>query len=978
MHRAVHNLRIAVAAALALATAQPALAEPAAREYQIEVQPLDKALREFALASGLDLLFPPELVEGRTNGQLEGTFSAEAALRTLLRGTGLEFTIDGSRVTITRPLQRQTTMQQQPASSEFLDEIIVTGSRLKRIESEGAVPVVSFDREAIAKVGATDVADVLDYVPQNSSGFAEDFVVGGARQVQLRGLAVGTTLILINGRRVVTSAVQGFRNFFDLNTIPLSAVERVEVLASSASAVYGADAIGGVVNVILRDTVEAPTVDLYYGGADGGGEEMRASLSAGYETDRFRGLFIADYFERDYLLGDERERFHNQDYRRFGGPDARSTASNPGNVFSLGGNLPGLDSNQAGVPVGSTGVGLTAADFIATQGAAGLNRESLRRFNSVVPASTRASAFANLEFDLTSNATLFAEMMYADREESRQLNPTTLSNGSISNTVGARTGIVVPATNPFNPFGVPVRVNYVFEEVGPREELADSEFYRGVLGVEGDVGRWSYEASVLHSGDDATTIFTNEVDPTRVVQALAATDASQALNLFGDGAAGSAELLRSLVGSPLPSSFDSRATQGTAFVSGPLFSMPAGDVQVVLGGEYRREDLDIEINQGLPIVLDADRKSSAAFAEMRVPLISPAMAVPAADLLALTFASRWDDFSDFGDTFNPQFGLEWKPIHDLLVRANWGTSFRPPSLFELYFQGSTQTGQFIDITRPANVPGANGEVVFITLTAGGNPNLDAEEAESYGFGFLYQPSSLPALDVSLDYFNIDQDQRVQSPDAFLLLQSADLFPGRVTRAERTPEDIAAGLPGRLLALDLSRLNLGRQTTQGLDFRSRYRIETGIGEFTPALALTYVLDFESASFPGLPLTERVGVASSEGTVPRVKGVAGLNWSKSGLQIGVSGRYVSSYRDVNLSGVRLEREIPDRTYVDLQCSYSFDAIADEGSVLRGTTLRAGAVNVLDADLAYSDVNIIGYDPSQADVRGRFLYVGVSKHF
>ena len=187
-------------------------------------------------------------------------------------------------------------------------------------------------------------------------------------------------------------------------------------------------------------------------------------------------------------------------------------------------------------------------------------------------------------------------------------------------------------------------------------------------------------------------------------------------------------------------------------------------------------------------MLDADRKSSAAFAEMRVPLISSAMAIPGAELLAFTFAGRWDDFDDFGDTFNPQFGLEWKPIRDLLVRGNWGTSFRPPSLFELYFQGSTQTGQFVDITRPPNVPGANGEVVLIALTAGGNPDLDAEEAESFGFGVSYQPLALPALEASLDYFNIDQDQRVQSPDAFLLLQNADLFPGRVTRAERTPAD----------------------------------------------------------------------------------------------------------------------------------------------------------------------------------------------
>jgi iron complex outermembrane receptor protein len=987
-----------------------AFAQSAAREYRIEQKTLDQALREFALASNLDLLFSPDLVAGKPSPRLEGVFTVEEALTALLRGSGLDFQVQGSRVVITRasespgqsssptssinntPHYTQLAQKQGgPAESATpaaasdaaldkrieLEEIVVTGSRLRRA-SAGAMPVVTFDNETIAELGVTDIADVLDYLPQSSYSLGEDFIVGGAKPVQLRGLNFGTTLLLVNGRRTVTSAAQGFRNFFDLNTIPLSAVERVEVLSESASAVYGADAIGGVVNVILKDHVDDTTVDVYYGGAQGGGEELRTSATTGFDSDAFRLLVGADYFKRDYLLGDERWPFRDQDYTRFGGSDLRSTVSNPGNVLSLAGPLPGLSSNQAGIPAGTDGVGLTPADFIATQGPQGLNRESSRRFASVLPESERISAFINAELDLSQSASLFAELLYTHRDEARQLTPTTLSNGSISNTVGTVNGIIVPATNPFNPFGVPVVVNYLFEGVGPREEKLDEDFYRFVAGLRGSLGDWRYELSVLRTQDDSTQTTTNEVDPARVVAALAETDPANALNLFADGPAGSPSLLASLVGNPQPNEFGSDATQVSGFLSGSLFSLPAGEVQLVIGGEWREEKLDFIIPSGLAVNLHADRQTRAAFGELLIPFVGERMNVPLVRELTLTAAVRYDRYSDFGGTTNPKIGLEWRPSSDLLFRGSWGTSYRAPSLFELYFDSTTQMGQFPDPLRPPQFPGLPGELVVITLTSGGNPDLEPEEAESFSAGVVYQPSFLEGLDLSLDYFSIDQSLRVQSPDALTLLLNADLFPERVTRAPPTPEDIAAGLPGRLLALDIRRLNLGRIETDGVDFRLNYRARTSVGTFTPSLSATWVHSYKAANFPGQPLVERVGTASRDpGTVPEWKAVAGLSWSRSGWQAGFSARFVSSYQDVNVSGVEIDRRMPAQWYLDVNTSYRFDESAASG-LLRGVTLRLGAANVLDREVEYSDVNIIGYDPSQADIRGRFVYGSISKTF
>lgn len=398
-------------------------------DFDIRSQTLTNALNEWADQTQLQFISPAaEVTDQIVAPQVKGTFTAQAALNLLLANTPLTYQFLSDRMVSIRPRSEEGVAavsprrQPKPVAKDdrrdsqqvaMVEEMTVVGSRLKRYTDEGPAPVIIFDRERIERLGVSNIGDVLDYLPQQSFAAREHTNFGGAREVRLRGLGTGTTLILINGRRTITSALQGARGFFDLNTIPLTAVERIEVLSDSASAIYGADAVGGVINIVLKTEVES-AVDVYYGAADGGADERRASLTVGHSGERLRLSAIVDYFDRGVLLGAERGITANQDFRRFGGSDTRATTTNPANISSAtAANLPGLPSQFAAVPAGSTGIGLTPADFLATAGQT--NRDSLFRYVTLIPETERRSAAAFGEFDLTSNMAVFGELQYANR-----------------------------------------------------------------------------------------------------------------------------------------------------------------------------------------------------------------------------------------------------------------------------------------------------------------------------------------------------------------------------------------------------------------------------------------------------------------------------------------------------------------------------------------------------------------------------------
>lgn len=838
-----------------------------------------------------------------------------------------------------------------------LEEIVVTGSRLRVSDLEGPAPVTVFDRAKIDELGVSTLADLLKHLPQQPYKRDDGFDGTGAQYAQLRGLGVDSTLVLINGRRVVPSAANVSFNGFDLATIPLAAVERVEVLSDAASAVYGADAMGGVVNILLKRAAPRLELEASYGSADGGAQEHRFSLVSGYSGERLQATFVADYFDRGALLGRERDFYSNQDFRRLGGEDWRVTSAMPGNVSSLdGSNLPGLPSPQAAVPAGSSGVGLTPADFLGTAGQ--LNLESLNRYISAVPEAQRRSAAAFAEFEFTPTLTAFMEALYVDRHTAFQFNPAELS------------AQLVPAANPFNPFGTDVTVDVLLSGLGPREDLTDSTLWRSVAGVRGTVRQWDWEVSALHTQEAASSWFTNVADPLRVAQSLAATDPAQALNVFQDGPGGSAALLASLKAAPREDRYDSKATQASAFARGPLFTVPAGDIDLVVGGEWRNESMFEDDT----FVVSRDRDVAAGYAELRVPLVASAWQLPALQSLSLTMAARLDHYSDFGDTFNPQFGLMWRPVADWLVRASYGTSFRPRSLFELYAPRRVRPIRVIDPLR-------DNQSTNTSSVAGGNPQLDPIEGRSASAGLVYAPASAPGLRLSATYWRIELERRVAAFSSALLLQNEAQFADRVQRAAPTPADVAAGMPGAITLVDISRINYGSLDTRGVDLEASYAFNSAVGSWSSSLAATWVERYRAVNLPNTPASERVGLASTLGTIVKWHLTGSVSWEWRGLGIAASARYRPDYRDADpLTSQPTGRDIAAQTLVDVQTSIDLGAVGDSASRWRrDCKLTAGVANVFDEAPAFSQIGFdAGYDPSQGELRQRFGYVRLAKRF
>lgn len=971
-----------------------------AQQYAVDIPqlPIIDALKEFTTQTGLQVSFWPDAKTDQTMlvGPLRGKFTAEVALTKLLAGSGLAFarTNDRSLVVMAPSMfsaprngvaASDTDEDQRPeghpnlraqnhpppqrsvkaggpgsasddgsVADERLDEVIVTGSRIVR-SGEGPAPVRVFTLQAIEELGATSIPDVLRYTPQQPFTRAEHYYHSGAQYSQMRGIGVDTTLVLINGRRVVPTSNSLAQNAFDLNSVPLAAVERIEVLSDSASAIYGADAIGGVINVVLKKEIPQPVIDVQYGGAQGGADMRRASLSAGYSTDRLRSSLIVDYYERDFLLGAERDRWSNQDFTRYGGTDFRSAAGAPGTVHSLtGGNLPGLSSPVAMVPHGSTGIGLTPQDFAATAGMR--NPTSTLSAFSVVPEVHQRSVAWFSEYELRSDLTAFAELLYTNRE--------TIFQDELDSVQSA----LVPANNPFNPFHAPVLVDFLLPGIGPRLFVNELELARGTAGLRGLLGStWQWEVTASASSETNDNDGTNQVSAARLAAALSATDPARALNPFVDGPAGSPELLASLIEPNVRHQF-SRGRQLSAFMRGELFDLPAGALQAVIGGEWHDEAI---IHDDLTLPVDGGRNVKAAFTELSVPLIS---STPYArgDVLAMTLAARLDDYSDFGSTVNPQFGLMWRPTPDVLLRGSYGRSFRPPSLIELRSPRSMLSN--ISLRDPAR----NDAVSNVTFLVGGNPDLRPIEADSLTAGFVLTPSSVPDLRLLGNYWQIHTDHRVTILYFPTLLANEQLFSDRVVRDAPTPQDIAAGIPGRLLQLDISRMNFGRLTTSGVDVEASYEFGTSLGRFTQRLSATWVNEFTAVDAPTTAPVDRVGIANPAGSIPRWRVVGTLGWRSGGVGLSTTIDWLPAYMDANATGLT-GRKLPDRTLVDLQASFAMDQLLGASPLWDDLTLQTGVKNVFDELPPFADVGFaIGFDSSQGDLVGRFGYIKLSKGF
>lgn len=908
--------------------------------FNIERGSLPSALRQFSQQSGLQVGTQLNVDESATNeiGPFSGYATVDEALTALLQGSDLMFKWQDENT-----IRISAIIKEAPRSEDGVSTVTVTGSRLASVEN-GPAPVRVYGFRRIDRSGASSLADFSRNLTQQSFAFGPGHLHSGAQFFQMRGLGFDTTLVLLNGRRMPPSANSISLNAVDINNIPLTAVDRVEVMSDSASAIYGADAIGGVVNIILKDKVDTPEVYLHYGQANGGGDQRRAAVSLGHIDNRLRSTLVLDYYETAELPGAERDLWRNQDYRRFGGQDYRLSTANPGNVYSLTGQpLPGLSSPRAAVPVGATGR-LSPADFLATQGVS--NLESSYSDWSIMPQSDRASAYGSAEYSFGEKLSVFAEILAASVE---------------STAMRSRPSIirqVVSASNPFNPFGTPVAVDYSFAGMDRTSHVYTTDLLRLVGGSRGKIGLWDWEVSGLSHREDGSNTSRGGIDPLRVMAALRSEDPQTALNVFSDGPAGSAELLDSLIGSPQKFSYSFSSSQVSAFIRGPIFDIGTRRAELVIGGEWRHDDAGFWESGRRA---DAGRDISSVFSEVRMPVL---------DALSLKIALRGDDYGGGEQVLNPQYGLTWRPAKDWLIRAAYGTSFRPPSLFELY----------MPVFQPSLVipdPLRGGEVSNVTVIVGGNPDLEVVTARSFTAGFVVNPSQIPGLRLGGNYWRITMDNRITAPIYQELLKPDTPFSTLVVRDPPTSQDVQAGWAGRLRSINLSRINYGDLETSGIDLDASLQLERTWGCLKFDLGVTWIDEYRSRDMNQVLPVDRVGIANVQGTIPEWRTVGTVGWKVGDFGISTTTTFIPSYLDADITKGPLDRRISSQTLVDLQAWIDLDMGGN--ALLDGSTLTLGARNLFDRvpDFANAGVSF-GYDVSQGELTRRFIYFRLTKRF
>lgn len=986
--------------------------EPIARAFDISAQSLASALSEFARQSHQEILFTPEVVADKASSGARGMMQPLAALQLLLKDSGLAFTTtpngailvgappvsaaahvssdaknvvpkaagkSSSRGTLSQnegegksvwerfrlsraapraaaddSSQAEQGERASRSSSAPIEEVIVTGSRLNQSAQDSAVPVSVYTRKQIDDSGTSTVTEFLNTLPQVSVQTTTDGLQGassGTKTVQLRGLPVGTTLILINGRRVESQSGFNSTGYFNLNNIPLAAIERIEVLPTGSSAVYGGDALGGVVNIILKQDFAGFEGSARYGVVgDGGPGNQQYSFAAGWKSSDWSLSITGQYAKAGELSGNERWPLSNQDFRAYGGIDSRYTYANPANVCSANGQkLPGLDASCAGVPAGSTGVGMVPTDFASTAGV--LNTTSLYSYSSIIPRSEQYGTFIFATYQVSSSTQLFAETMYSHFSEQLNNFPPIAS-------------FSVPAAAINNPFGVNLTVSDLLTDLGRSVNDISQDYVRQLVGARGTVAsKWSWELAAWKSRDrdDYRSPYA-----TQNTAAISTALGAGTFNPFQDGSQASSTVLSSLF-TPGISNYSGTMKTVNGFARGPLVELPSGTVEAVIGAEYEWDSL---YRYTANTTLDLRRANKSAFTEIRIPIL-PNRSTPAAgDILSAQLAARYDDYSDFGNRTSPQGAIEFRPVSSLLMRAVYSTAFMPPGLINL------ATSLNVNYQTVVRDPLRGGQNETVTATCCGNAALQPQTGVSKALSVVYSPEAIEGLEISLMDWSIRLKNGTSRPAIAYLVNNPDVFPGRVVRSAASPGDPYS--VGPIVAIDSSAANFGFINESGVDLAINWRLQTSLGEFTPTVAATEVYRYEFLLSPGGVVMSGLSQANDTANyAPRWKGTLGLGWKRDSLSLGVDGRYTGSFKDVT-DRTGDPRTLGNFWYVDATARYQLgSSLAPHSPYWSTLSVLAGATNLFNKAPPYSDYQFgtIGYNPYSYEIQGRAFCVQAS---
>lgn len=878
--------------------------------------------------------------------------------------------------------------------AQQLGRVEITGSAIRRVDAETAVPVTVIKFDELKRQGITSVEQVLAVISASQSSTGTSQAVGsgtgGASFVDLRGIGANKTLVLLNGRRIANNALDSSAP--DVNTIPFAMLERIEVLRDGASALYGTDAIGGVINFITRKTYEGGTITV---GADKpetrGGESYNFNAGIGFgdlEKSGFNIFGFVDYQIQNNIGGTQRP-FNSRQ------PGGLSPTTFPANYFQAGNtgnptapscNAPNLIPNAT-----NTGCQIKTASFVDytpnVERISGMLKGSLKLGNDHV---------AGIEYFATRTEvrTQIAPVPYGGLWQNPRLPDGVTPNPFYpGNASGPTPNIPLSPTfsNPTTVAGAAARgytlqpgyINVRFRNLagGSRANIDENEQQRFVGSLEGSVAGWEYRGALTFNENK----YVNKLDGYSDGATITGGVLNGVINPFGPQTAAGAALISSanLAGVL-------QTAKGTVYGADAQASRELGDwlgagrpAAVAFGADFRREEFENRANFDFATRVIAstgfdpetlslgERNVSAFYTELNVPLTKK---------LEVTGALRYDNYSDFGNTTNPKVSFQFRPEQQLLFRGSYSTGFRAPSLYELNAaQTYTSTGTFNDpVNCPGGVPVAgrpasqNCQVQFQILQ-GGNKTLDPEKAKNATLGFIIEPTTDVSFGVDLWWIKIRNV--IGAVPASTILGDPVLFAAYYARnpnGDLSTDGSSCPSPITCGYLDGRNANLGNTNTRGLDFTGSYRLNAGaLGNFNFGLQTTYVMDYKYQDFKNGPYNDSLGVYIGAGPIFRWQHSGAINWTQGIFAVGLSGTYKSGYLDQD-PGANNQNRV-NRDFV----ANLFGSVAPTKNV----SMTLGVRNLFDRAPAYSNQNDVfqaNYDPRFSDPTGRTYYARMTYQF
>ncbi|MBL8270019.1 TonB-dependent receptor [Steroidobacter sp.] len=1036
MYRSLQQTASLLTATACVLLVDVAGAQSAMVELDLPEQSLALSLNAVAAATHINVLFDTAEIAAYRAPALKGRIGVDEALSRLLAGTGLTHRFLDAKTIVLAAGGGETASQVPGASGELqartadadtsadldirgIPEVLVSGSRILNMDvrrtQDDPQPYQILDSVQIERSGAVSVESFLKRgltanTSVRSNGQINANANGNSSSVDLRGLGTASTLILINGRRAVGASAFGENIQPDLNSIPLAAIERIEVLPSAASAIYGGAAMGGMVNVILKQNYDGGEARVRYENtfeADAPIREVDLTYGTSFEDGRTNVLVAAHYSDSEWLVNGDRPELLSRGVARVlqNYPALLRSATNPfhvgttPNIASVDGSAltlrdgTALGSSFTYIPSGfSAGSNPTA--LVANAGNYNLNLANVSNFRTGLArplgsAPRVNSVMAVARRNMTDDLELFTEFSLSKNTARALFNPL-FGN------------YVVPASAPTNPFQQAVRINIPDVANANRYE---TEFTsrRAVLGFIYDLpGSWKMESDYTWNSIDnrVRSGFIN----------LAGALASGAVNPFVDTLAFPLDLSQYISGGDGPyfSSSSYLHDVGLRFVGQPG-RLPAGQPTVTIGLGYRKEGMDAARERAnypaVPagsfdnIYYPQSQHVYSAYAEGLIPLVSRANTVRGIHELDLQLAVRSEQYSvnsstgvgTFGSTDEPErtrtrythtsgtAGLRYEIVEGLTVRTSFATAFLPPTYSQL-LPGRLVTSGVVSIIDPRR----GNTVTDVQVIQGGNSELEPQVTDNWNVGLVIEPAFAPGLRISADWFRFEQDNVIIDPTVLAIVNNESRFPSRITRAAVAPGD-PYGV-GQITIVDQSLINGTRAEIDGIDLGVLYSLPTAaLGAFQFAANATVFQHYKVQDAIGSPLVDKVNEVANGGPL-KFKANASLAWDLGPWSAGWSSYYFGSYDQYDVGTTiyvtaQGGETVPSQVYHDVFLAYrvpeAFGSRA--GQILSGVNVQLAIKNLFDAappfDAFYQSP---AYYSPFGDARMRSYSLTVSKEF